>query len=73
MRKVGVVLPVEETAVSLCQDADGAAAQASSLHAVIAAVIGNTLEWFDFAIYGYFALTISKLFSPPAARQRRFS
>src|SRR5205823_9864018 len=29
-----------------------------------AASIGNTLEWFDFLIYGYFAVTISKLFFP---------
>lgn len=29
-----------------------------------AAVIGNTLEWFDFAVYGFFALTISRLFFP---------
>ena len=35
------------------------------LHRVIlAASIGNTLEWFDFLIYGYFAVTISKLFFP---------
>jgi MFS transporter, MHS family, proline/betaine transporter len=39
-------------------------APASPLQAVIAAVIGNTLEWFDFAVYGYFALTISNLFFP---------
>jgi MHS family proline/betaine transporter-like MFS transporter len=26
--------------------------------AVIASVIGNGLEWFDFLIYGYFAKTI---------------
>jgi MHS family proline/betaine transporter-like MFS transporter len=27
-------------------------------------VIGNTLEWYDFAVYGYFVSTISKLFFP---------
>ena len=31
---------------------------------ILAAVIGNTLEWFDFAVYGFFALTISRLFFP---------
>src|SRR5262245_60521403 len=31
---------------------------------VVAASIGNALEWFDFAVYGFFALTISKLFFP---------
>ena len=32
--------------------------------AVVAASIGNGLEWFDFIVYGTFALTISKLFFP---------
>ncbi|MDX3804974.1 MFS transporter [Bosea thiooxidans] len=32
--------------------------------AVIAAVVGNTLEWYDFAVYGFFALTLAKLFFP---------
>lgn len=27
-------------------------------------IIGNILEWYDFALYGYFAATISKLFFP---------
>src|SRR5215471_10036287 len=43
----------------------GATRDAPPLHrAIIAASIGNTLEWFDFLIYGYFAVTISKLFFP---------
>jgi MFS transporter, MHS family, proline/betaine transporter len=47
-------------------NADGSATPAAMpLHRVIiAASIGNTLEWFDFLIYGYFAVTISKLFFP---------
>ena len=36
----------------------------SRVAAVVAASIGNALEWFDFAVYGFFALTISKLFFP---------
>lgn len=36
----------------------------SSRRAVIAAVAGNTLEWYDFAVYGFFALTLAKLFFP---------
>lgn len=32
--------------------------------AVLASVIGNGLEWFDFLIYGYFAKTISQVFFP---------
>jgi MFS transporter, MHS family, proline/betaine transporter len=40
------------------------AAVRSSLRIVTAASIGNALEWFDLLIYGYFALTISRLFFP---------
>ncbi len=32
---------------------------------IVAVAIGNALEWYDFAIYGYVAVTISKLFFPP--------
>jgi MHS family proline/betaine transporter-like MFS transporter len=32
--------------------------------AVIAAVVGNALEWYDFGVYGYFVLIISQLFFP---------
>ena len=28
----------------------------------LASMIGNTLEWYDFAIYGYFAATIGATF-----------
>jgi len=31
---------------------------------IAAASIGNALEWFDLLIYGYFAVTISKVFFP---------
>ncbi|MFZ2006208.1 MAG: MFS transporter [Stellaceae bacterium] len=31
---------------------------------VIAAVIGNVLEWFDFVVYGFLAVTISQVFFP---------
>jgi MHS family proline/betaine transporter-like MFS transporter len=33
---------------------------------IAAASIGNALEWFDLLIYGYFAVTISRLFFPSA-------
>ena len=39
-------------------------ARRSSLRIVTAASIGNALEWFDLLIYGYFAVTISRLFFP---------
>lgn len=32
-----------------------------------AVAVGNFIEWFDFAIYGYFAATIGELFFPAAA------
>jgi MHS family proline/betaine transporter-like MFS transporter len=32
--------------------------------AVIAGVIGNALEWYDFAVYGFFVPVISRLFFP---------
>jgi MFS transporter, MHS family, proline/betaine transporter len=35
-----------------------------SARMILAASIGNALEWFDLLIYGYFAVTISKLFFP---------
>ncbi|CAG4889472.1 MFS transporter [Paraburkholderia gardini] len=41
-----------------------AAARHSSWRIVVAASIGNALEWFDLVVYGFFAVTISKLFFP---------
>ena len=39
--------------------------QADKTRAVIAAgAIGNVLEWYDFAIYGYFATSIGHAFFP---------
>lgn len=34
---------------------------------VVAICIGNALEWYDFSVYGYLAVTISRLFFPPGA------
>jgi MHS family proline/betaine transporter-like MFS transporter len=31
---------------------------------ILAATIGNTLEWYDFLVFGFLALTIAKLFFP---------
>ena len=33
-------------------------------NAILAGVIGNVLEWYDFAVYGYFVPVISQLFFP---------
>lgn len=42
------------------------ASQATSRrrNAILAGVVGNVLEWYDFAVYGYFVPVISKLFFP---------
>jgi MFS transporter, MHS family, proline/betaine transporter len=43
----------------------GAAPLCAGRHRVVlAATIGNTLEWYDFLIYGFLAVTIAKLFFP---------
>lgn len=38
--------------------------KSSTRKVLIAAAIGNALEWFDFVIYGYLAITLSRLFFP---------
>jgi MHS family proline/betaine transporter-like MFS transporter len=45
--------------------APGSAVAAPRLTGVIiAATIGNTLEWFDFLVYGFFAATLAEVFFP---------
>jgi MHS family proline/betaine transporter-like MFS transporter len=39
-------------------------AQASSSRIIAAGAIGNVLEWYDFAVYGYFAAAIGRAFFP---------
>lgn len=41
-------------------------AKSPSLHSriILAGLIGNVMEWYDFAVYGYFAGAIGKLFFP---------
>ena len=39
--------------------------------AIIAATIGNGLEWFDFTVYSFFAVIIAKLFFPTATTSPR--
>jgi len=40
----------------------------SALRTAMAGLIGNVLEWFDFAVYGYFASDIGKQFFPQSDR-----
>ena len=48
---------------------DTAIGSTSSVHpslrrVIVAATIGNVLEWFDFLVYGFFAVTIAEVFFP---------
>lgn len=43
----------------------------SSLRAALAGLIGNVLEWFDFAVYGYFASEIGQQFFPNSSASGR--
>ena len=38
--------------------------RASLTKVIVAASLGNAIEWFDFLLYGYFAVTIAKVFFP---------
>jgi len=50
--------------MSASATARSAPQQASTFRILAAAAIGNALEWYDILIYGYFAVTISRLFFP---------
>jgi MHS family proline/betaine transporter-like MFS transporter len=51
--------------IAVGEAAGAASAPAWSLRRVVTAgVIGNVLEWYDFAVYGYFAATLGALFFP---------
>jgi len=39
-------------------------AQPGLRRVIVAATIGNVLEWFDFLVYGFFAVTIAEVFFP---------
>ena len=44
-----------------------AARRQSALRTALAGLIGNVLEWFDFAVYGYFASDIGRQFFPQSS------
>jgi len=53
---------------------DSSGTKQSTIRTALAGLIGNVLEWFDFAVYGYFAGQIGHQFFPsgdPAAEQFR--
>jgi MHS family proline/betaine transporter-like MFS transporter len=37
-------------------------------HAIVAGIAGNVMEWYDFSVYGYFAVTIGRHFFPTGDR-----
>ena len=43
---------------------DTGTARKKKVRSIAAATVGCMLEWYDFAVYGYFAVVISKLFFP---------
>ncbi len=47
-------------------NASGTRGRSSTFKILAAASLGNALEWYDILVYGYFAVTISKLFFPTA-------
>lgn len=38
---------------------------------IVATSIGNALEWYDIAVYGYFVIYVSKAFCPNEDQTRR--
>jgi MHS family proline/betaine transporter-like MFS transporter len=48
-------------------NAEDAARPQSALRTALAGLIGNVLEWFDFAVYGYFATVIGEQFFPKSS------
>jgi MFS transporter, MHS family, proline/betaine transporter len=42
----------------------GTAAALRLTSVIVAATIGNALEWFDFLVYGFFAGTLTEVFFP---------
>src|SRR3954453_21227330 len=54
----------------IANDADAAipgGQRPSALRTALAGLIGNVLEWFDFAVYGYFASDIGRQFFPQSS------
>src|SRR5512138_1720041 len=48
-------------------DESATAGSQSALRTALAGLIGNVLEWFDFAVYGYFASDIGTQFFPQSS------
>src|SRR5208283_5122532 len=53
---------VQTSAAELPADLRGVGAQRK--RAVVAGIVGNTLEWYDFGVYGFLATVLAKQFFP---------
>src|SRR5215471_5184549 len=49
------------------KEIEGTATRPAALRTALAGLIGNVLEWFDFAVYGYFAGDIGRQFFPQSS------
>src|SRR6201989_1711230 len=65
--------PSTKMTSTIAKEIDARSARApSALRTALPGLIGNVLEWFDFAVYGYFAGDIGRQFFPqssPTAQQ----
>ena len=55
-----------DSAIALEQRQEDENAISSQRRLVIAGLVGNVLEWYDFSVYGYFAVSIGHHFFPSA-------
>jgi MHS family proline/betaine transporter-like MFS transporter len=60
-------VPDDSVSISSTARPVGATPPQSALRTVLAGLIGNVLEWFDFAVYGYFASDIGRQFFPQSS------
>src|SRR5438128_4076971 len=59
-----ILEPCEEVTCIEAYRGGGCDMIASQRKLVIAGLVGNVLEWYDFSVYGYFAVTIGNHFFP---------
>lgn len=56
---------------TVVRDVPYASKQKDVTKLIFATSIGNALEWYDIAVYGYFAIYVSKAFFPNEDQTRR--
>ena len=60
-------MQIMNSGTSLTDSPQASAQYQSPLRTALAGLIGNVLEWFDFAVYGYFASDIGHQFFPQSS------